>query len=69
VSPHDDYCPRPGLVERWIDAYAQAWRDKSADAVAELFTADDGCMVRYAERTGYPDGGGTANRFFDAAAT
>jgi ketosteroid isomerase-like protein len=27
-------------VRRWIQAYGQAWRDKDADAVVALFTAD-----------------------------
>jgi hypothetical protein len=25
-------------VQEWVDAYAQAWRDRDADAAAELFT-------------------------------
>jgi limonene-1,2-epoxide hydrolase len=29
-------------VEQWVDAYAQAWRDRDSDAAAELFT-DDCC--------------------------
>ena len=28
-------------VQQWVDAYAQAWRDRDADAAASLFT-DDG---------------------------
>ena len=28
-------------VQQWVDAYAQAWRDRDADAAAALFT-DDG---------------------------
>jgi uncharacterized protein (TIGR02246 family) len=31
-------------VEQWVDAYAQAWRDRDADAAAELFTDD--CVYR-----------------------
>ncbi len=27
-------------VQEWIDAYAQAWRDRDADAAAALFTED-----------------------------
>ena len=27
-------------VQQWVDAYAQAWRDRDADAAAALFTAD-----------------------------
>jgi uncharacterized protein (TIGR02246 family) len=27
-------------VARWIDRYARAWRERDADGVAELFTAD-----------------------------
>jgi limonene-1,2-epoxide hydrolase len=27
-------------VEQWVDAYAQAWRDRDADAAAQLFTDD-----------------------------
>jgi ketosteroid isomerase-like protein len=40
VPPNDDDTPQPGQVDRWIGAYAQAWRDKDADAVAGLFTPD-----------------------------
>jgi uncharacterized protein (TIGR02246 family) len=40
VSPHDSYSLEPGEAERWIDAYARAWRDKNADAAAALFTPD-----------------------------
>jgi uncharacterized protein (TIGR02246 family) len=31
-------------VQEWIDAYAQAWRDRDADAAASLFTDD--CLYR-----------------------
>lgn len=31
-------------VQAWIDAYAQAWRDRDADAAAGLFTED--CSYR-----------------------
>jgi len=27
-------------VQHWVDAYAQAWRDRDADAAAKLFTDD-----------------------------
>jgi hypothetical protein len=27
-------------IEEWVDAYAQAWRDRDADAAAALFTED-----------------------------
>ncbi len=27
-------------VQQWVDAYAQAWRDRDADAAAALFTVD-----------------------------
>ena len=27
-------------VQQWIDAYAQAWRDRDAEAAARLFTED-----------------------------
>src|SRR5215510_9044761 len=27
-------------VQQWVDAYAQAWRDRDADAAAALFTDD-----------------------------
>jgi hypothetical protein len=27
-------------VQQWVDAYAQAWRDRDADAAASLFTRD-----------------------------
>jgi ketosteroid isomerase-like protein len=27
-------------VQQWVDAYAQAWRDRDADAAARLFTED-----------------------------
>ena len=27
-------------VQEWVDAYAQAWRDRDADAAAGLFTED-----------------------------
>src|SRR5262245_39036690 len=27
-------------VQEWVDAYAQAWRDRDADAAASLFTED-----------------------------
>jgi uncharacterized protein (TIGR02246 family) len=27
-------------VQQWVDAYAQAWRDRDPDAAAELFTDD-----------------------------
>ncbi|HET8811140.1 MAG TPA: nuclear transport factor 2 family protein [Gaiella sp.] len=27
-------------VQQWVDAYAQAWRDRDADAAAALFTED-----------------------------
>ena len=27
-------------VQQWVDAYAQAWRDRDADAAASLFTED-----------------------------
>lgn len=39
MSEHDDR-PPPGGADRWIDAYAQAWRDRDANAAAALFTAD-----------------------------
>jgi hypothetical protein len=29
-------------IQEWVDAYAQAWRDRDADAAAKLFT--DGCL-------------------------
>jgi limonene-1,2-epoxide hydrolase len=31
-------------VQEWVDAYAQAWRDRDADAAAKLFTDD--CRYR-----------------------
>ncbi|HJU47992.1 MAG TPA: nuclear transport factor 2 family protein [Gaiellaceae bacterium] len=31
-------------VQEWVDAYAQAWRDRDADAAASLFA--DGCSYR-----------------------
>lgn len=31
-------------VQEWADAYAQAWRDRDADAAASLFTGD--CLYR-----------------------
>jgi SnoaL-like domain len=31
-------------VQEWTDAYAQAWRDRDADAVTALFTDD--CLYR-----------------------
>lgn len=31
-------------VQAWVDAYAQAWRDRDADAAARLFTED--CLYR-----------------------
>ena len=31
-------------VQEWTDAYAQAWRDRDADAAAALFTDD--CLYR-----------------------
>jgi hypothetical protein len=31
-------------VQEWVDAYAQAWRDRDADAAASLFTDD--CRYR-----------------------
>ena len=31
-------------VQEWVDAYAQAWRDRDADAAAALFTDD--CLYR-----------------------
>jgi hypothetical protein len=31
-------------VQEWIEAYAQAWRDRDADAAASLFTDD--CLYR-----------------------
>jgi hypothetical protein len=31
-------------VQEWTDAYAQAWRDRDADAAAALFTED--CVYR-----------------------
>jgi hypothetical protein len=31
-------------VQEWSDAYAQAWRDRDAEAAAALFT--DGCLYR-----------------------
>jgi ketosteroid isomerase-like protein len=40
MSQHDDYQLPPGQADRWIGAYAQAWRDKDADAAAALFTPD-----------------------------
>jgi uncharacterized protein (TIGR02246 family) len=45
VSRHDNHIVQPGQVESWIDAYAQAWRDKNADAVAALFTPDASYQV------------------------
>jgi uncharacterized protein (TIGR02246 family) len=40
VCPNDGYSATPGEVESWVSSYAQAWLDKDAAAVAELFTAD-----------------------------
>ncbi|MET0560831.1 MAG: nuclear transport factor 2 family protein [Gaiellaceae bacterium] len=31
-------------AQQWVDAYAQAWRDRDADAAANLFTDD--CLYR-----------------------
>lgn len=31
-------------VQRWVDAYARAWRDRDAEAAATLFTED--CLYR-----------------------
>ena len=31
-------------VQEWVDAYAEAWRDRDADAAAALFAAD--CLYR-----------------------
>ncbi len=31
-------------VQQWVDAYAQAWRDRDADGAAKLFTDD--CVYR-----------------------
>ena len=31
-------------VQQWVDAYGQAWRDRDADAAAQLFTDD--CLYR-----------------------
>jgi len=31
-------------VQQWVNAYAQAWRDRDADAAANLFTDD--CLYR-----------------------
>ena len=31
-------------VQQWVDAYAQAWRDRDADGAAKLFTDD--CLYR-----------------------
>ena len=31
-------------VQQWVDAYGQAWRDRDADAAANLFTDD--CLYR-----------------------
>ena len=40
MSQHDDRPLSPGEVDRWTGAYAQAWRNKDADAAAALFTPD-----------------------------
>jgi hypothetical protein len=52
--------------QRWIDAYAQAWRDKDADAVADLFTADASYQ---AHPTGAPNLGREAIRAYWTRAT
>jgi hypothetical protein len=31
-------------VQEWVDGYADAWRDRDADAAAKLFTND--CLYR-----------------------
>jgi uncharacterized protein (TIGR02246 family) len=66
VSPHENYPLQPGRVERWIDAYAQAWRDKNAEAVAALFTPDASYQ---AHPTGAPHQGREAIRTYWTRAT
>jgi uncharacterized protein (TIGR02246 family) len=40
MSQHGNHSLPPGEVDRWIDSYTRAWRDKDADAAAALFTTD-----------------------------
>jgi uncharacterized protein (TIGR02246 family) len=56
----------PDQVERWIAAYAQAWRDKDADAVAALFTPD---AIYQAHPTGASHQGREAIRAYWTRAT
>jgi uncharacterized protein (TIGR02246 family) len=66
VSPRGSYSLQPGQAERWIDAYAQAWRDKDADAVAALFTPGASYL---SHPTGGPHQGRKAIRAYWTRAT
>jgi hypothetical protein len=66
VSRYDDHTMQPGRIERWVDAYGQAWRDKDADAVAMLFTPDATYQVN---PTGTPHRGRDAIRAYWLRAT
>ena len=53
-------------VQQWVDAYAQAWRDRDADAAATLFTED---ALYWDHPLREPNRGGSGVRAYWASAT
>src|SRR5262249_8660927 len=55
-------------VEQWVDAYAEAWRDRDADAAAAVFT-DDASYRAHPLQEAYAGSGGVRSYWETVTAT